>query len=360
MTKGKKTIKKHKKHKKPKKQNKTKKRQNRTKKIQNKTNINIHRLPYYHHPTIGILSIPMTASYQKNTHSYIPASYVKWIQMNNARVVPIPYDTPIGSIKMILNQINGMLFIGGQVDHGMISQEYVRFMQTFKEIVNFAKKENNNGRHFPIFSICLGMEILAMMSLDHSKIIKGFLTRKIISNVDAHKMNAKLNFEHSSSNMIFNADEIDEFRKNDCVFMNHGQGYLTNNPYMKKIYNKYWSTIATSKDKKGNEYVSFFKFNKYPFYGCQFHPEKVLFEWILPEIGRTPLYRKISHKLSYFFVNEARKNKRQFKMPDLDIKNYNLWSRSETMSKIKPNKKLFKKNNSSFENSYYFDIISNS
>ena len=111
---------------------------------------------------------------------------------------------------------------------------------------------------------------------------------------------------------------------------------------MKKIYNKYWSTIATSKDKKGNEYVSFFKFNKYPFYGCQFHPEKVLFEWILPEIGRTSLYRKISHKLSYFFVNEARKNKRQFKMPDLDIKNYNLWSRSETMSKI--NAKLVLKN----------------
>ena len=54
------------------------------------------------HPTIGILSIPMTASYQKNTHSYLPASYVKWVEMNNARVIPIPYDTPKGALDMIL------------------------------------------------------------------------------------------------------------------------------------------------------------------------------------------------------------------------------------------------------------------
>ena len=74
----------------------------------------------FHHPTVGILSIPMTVTYHKNTHSYIPASYVKWIEMNNARVIPIPYDSPIGALDMILNQVNGVLFIGGQVDHGMI------------------------------------------------------------------------------------------------------------------------------------------------------------------------------------------------------------------------------------------------
>ena len=97
----------------------------------------------FHHPTVGILSIPMTVTYHKNTHSYIPASYVKWIEMNNARVIPIPYDTPIGAMDMILNQVNGVLFIGGQVDHGMISEEYSLFMTAFKHIVNHAKKSNN-------------------------------------------------------------------------------------------------------------------------------------------------------------------------------------------------------------------------
>ena len=85
----------------------------------------------FHHPTVGVLSIPMTVTYHKNTHSYLPASYVKWLEMNNARVIPIPYDTPKGALEMMLHQVNGVLFIGGQVDHGMISEYYVYFMQTF-------------------------------------------------------------------------------------------------------------------------------------------------------------------------------------------------------------------------------------
>ena len=138
------------------------------KKKKNKTRKNKSKIPHhkvllepkkvpklFHHPTVGILSIPMTITYHKNTHSYIPASYVKWIEMNNARVIPIPYDTPIGAMDMILNQVNGVLFIGGQVDHGMISEEYSRFMTAFKHIVNHAKKSNNQNNYFPLFSICL-------------------------------------------------------------------------------------------------------------------------------------------------------------------------------------------------------------
>jgi len=83
----------------------------------------------FHRPTIGILSIPMTASFHKNAHSYLPASYVKWVGMANGRVIPIPYDTPKGALDMMLDQVDGVLFIGGQVDHGMISEEYTHFME---------------------------------------------------------------------------------------------------------------------------------------------------------------------------------------------------------------------------------------
>ena len=315
----------------------------------------------FHHPTVGILSIPMTVTYHKNTHSYIPASYVKWIEMNNARVIPIPYDTPIGAMDMILNQVNGVLFIGGQVDHGMISEEYSLFMTAFKHIVNHAKKSNNQNNYFPLFSICLGFEILGMMGEDVTKIINGFTNLKGLSNVDAHHYNSKLNIVKPDSKFvqIFSKEEQDEFRKNPCVFQNHGQGYIVNAPYMKK-WHKYWNTVATSmsEDKKPIEFVSMFEYKKFPFYGTQFHPEKVLFEWILPEIGRTPLFRLISKRLSHFFINECKKNKNRVKVSDLYIRNYNLWSRSATVKKINPNQKLFKDNHSAFENSYYFDVLS--
>ncbi|RZD42668.1 MAG: hypothetical protein CXT73_02465 [Methanobacteriota archaeon] len=315
----------------------------------------------FHHPTVGILSIPMTVTYHKNTHSYLPASYVKWIEMNNARVIPIPYDTPKGALDMILNQVNGVLFIGGQVDHGMISEEYTHFMETFKYIVNHAKKSNNQKNYFPLFAICLGFEVLGMMGEDVQKIINEFTTLKGLSDVDAHHYNSKLNIVKPDSIFakIFTKEQQDEFRKTPCVFQNHSQAFAVKEPYMKK-WNQYWDVIGTSKskDKKQIEYVSMYEYKKFPFYGVQFHPEKVLFEWLLTEVGRSPIFREISKRLARFFIDECKKNKNKVSVSDLYIRNYNLWSRSATIKKINPNKKLFKTNHSAFENSYYFDVLS--
>jgi|TARA_B110000483_G_scaffold243221_1_gene331944 gamma-glutamyl hydrolase len=313
-----------------------------------------------HRPTIGILSIPMTIGKHKYTHSYIPASYVKWIEMNNGKVIPIPYDTPKGAIDMILNQVNGILFIGGQVDSNMIREEYVTFMETFNYIFNHAKKSNNQGKYFPLFSICLGMEILGMMSEGIDNVIKDYVSMKGISHVKARNYNSKLKFIQTDNNLgqLFNKEEQHLLEKNPCVFQNHGFGFLSDYSYMKK-WKKYWDIVATSKtnDNK-NEFVSMFEFKKYPFYGIQFHPEKILFEWELDTIGRGKIFRQISNKLSHFFIQECQKNDNVVKIPKLYIKNYNLWSRSETMKKIQPNKKLLKENHSSFENSYYFDVLS--
>ena len=117
-------------------------------------------------PIIGILSIPLTASKHKNTHSYIPSSYVKWIEMNGGRVVPIQYDLPSSVLGYLLSQCNGVLFIGGQVDHNIISREYYDFMHAVKYIFNYIKGQNIKGNYYPIFSICLGFEILAMIEDD--------------------------------------------------------------------------------------------------------------------------------------------------------------------------------------------------
>jgi len=320
-----------------------------------------HNQKEFHRTTIGILSIPMTASHHKNTHSYLPASYVKWLGMENARVIPIPYDTPKGALDMMLDQVNGVLFIGGQVDHGMISEEYSHFMETFKHIVNHAKRSNNQKNYFPLFAICLGFEILGMMNDDVSDVINKFTTLKGSSNVDAHKYNSKLDIVKPDSTIakIFTVNEMSEFRKTPCVFQNHSQGFVLDGSYMKK-WKKSWNVIATSKsnDKTHTNFVSMLEYKKFPFYGVQFHPEKVLFEWRLPEIGHSSIFRLISKKLASFFVSECSKNKNRVTGAQLFIRNYNLWSRSIIIRKINPNEKFFKTNNSAFENSYYFDILS--
>jgi len=212
-----------------------------------------------------------------------------------------------------------------------------------------------------LFAICLGFEILGMMNDDVLDVINEFTTLKGLSDVDARKYNSKLDIVEPDSKMakIFTLNEMDEFRKTPCVFQNHSQAFVLDGSYMKK-WKKSWKVVATSKsnDNTQTKFVSMLEYKKFPFYGVQFHPEKVLSEWRLSEIGHSSIFRLISKKLASFFVRECAKNKNRVSVPQLFIRNYNLWSRSAIIRKINPNQKFFKTNHSSFENSYYFDILS--
>lgn len=68
-------------------------------------------------PTIGILTNPSDLKdYDKAQHSYFPSSYVKFVESAGGRVIPIHWDSSYDEITVILNQINGVLFTGGDVD----------------------------------------------------------------------------------------------------------------------------------------------------------------------------------------------------------------------------------------------------
>ena len=270
------------------------------------------RTIYGKNPVIGVVSIPNTFGKHKRTHSYIPESYVKWLQMSGAQVVPLQYDLPPTILKYILRQCNGVLFIGGQVDEHMISREYYDFMQTMKIIFNFIRAENNRGNHYPIFAICLGFEILAMLDINPNVIAieKKYNKYLGISNVKARNYVAKNIFlpKKSALSSIFTPQEKKYQATHPVVYENHGLGFLLSAPYMKE-YLKKWDVLAIAHENKknGRKYVNILEYKKYPFYGVQFHPEKVLFEWLIPDIPHTDVPYKISRKLSAFFVNECKK-----------------------------------------------------
>lgn len=74
--------------------------------------------------------------------------------------------------------------------------------------------------------------------------------------------------------------------------------------------------VAKSTDFDGLDYVAAVEHRQYPFYGLQFHPEKLQYEWnpsgavMRPQSGI-----RLSHHLADFFFSEAAKNNHRFKNP---------------------------------------------
>jgi gamma-glutamyl hydrolase len=67
-------------------------------------------------PIVGILTQDTRSTgnpkFQQLGRTYIPASYVKWIESAGARVVPIPYDADKKTLKHLFESINGLLLPG--------------------------------------------------------------------------------------------------------------------------------------------------------------------------------------------------------------------------------------------------------
>jgi hypothetical protein len=73
---------------------------------------------------VGVLSIPTSSGASIGATSYIPQSYVKWLEMHGARVVPIMFDIPKQMINVLLNQIDGLLLIGGSIESLVIQKAH--------------------------------------------------------------------------------------------------------------------------------------------------------------------------------------------------------------------------------------------
>ena len=124
---------------------------------------------------IAIFTVPLHNNHElKSKHtsyftSYLPTSYVKWLEQSGAKVVPIKYNLPFHEIKTILKQVNGILFPGGAIDRHYHKHLHL-YIKNFKLIYDYCVEENNKGNYFPIWATCLGFEFLCVMPLNNKLI----------------------------------------------------------------------------------------------------------------------------------------------------------------------------------------------
>lgn len=95
----------------------------------------------------------------------------------------------------------------------------------------------------------------------------------------------------------------------NIAFENHEFGlppahYLKGSPYPALALN--FDVLSTTVDRKGVEYVSTIEHKRYPFFGVQWHPEKVAYEFSDRTIPKSHAALSVGHYLADTFMDYAR------------------------------------------------------
>ncbi|XP_050393733.1 gamma-glutamyl hydrolase A [Patella vulgata] len=248
-------------------------------------------------PVIGILTQRVSQELSQYGDTYIPASYVNYLEESGARVVPIRAGRPESYYKNIFSQINGVLFPGGGV--GLVTSYYAH---SGRYIYDLAKKANDAGDYFPLWGTCQGFQLLNNLTAYEN----------LITPTDSENLPLPLNIttENVGASRLFSkmpAYIYNILKYRPVTFNNHHYSMTSDTFYNTASLKSFYRVLSTNVDRKGVEFISTFEAFKYPFYGTQWHPEKNSFNWS-PKllIDHSDLAVDVTQYFSNYFVNQAR------------------------------------------------------
>ena len=128
-------------------------------------------------PIIGIFAQPsdFVQQYPPDQFSFIPSSYIKYVESAGARAVPLPYDLPHDQMKKLFNSLNGLIFPGGNAlwdgNDPYLKMNNITLAGHY--LLKLAIEANENGDYFPVWGTCLGYELLAISVSNKSSIKAG-------------------------------------------------------------------------------------------------------------------------------------------------------------------------------------------
>ncbi|XP_047504184.1 gamma-glutamyl hydrolase A-like isoform X2 [Pieris napi] len=260
-------------------------------------------------PIIGVLSQEQSKHLHskfpdENYTSYIAASYVKHVEAAGARVVPILIGKNRKYYEDLMKKINGVFLPGGATFFNQSNG----FADAGQHIYEIAQEMNRSGDYFPIFGTCLGFELLIILASgrgEKENRVKCYSFR-----------NLSLNFtkDFRSSKMFKDATEdIIRILETEDITVNAHQFCILDENLKSHNLTKDWRVTSHSKDDNGTSFIATIEHTRYPFYGVQFHPEKIAYEWKASK--NYPHTMNALHTNRYFmdfFVSECRKNNHRF------------------------------------------------
>ena len=201
-------------------------------------------------PIIGVLAQALTNKKIKRRfpftegRSFIPASYVKWIEASGARVLPIKENLSPTKLTELLNSINGVVFPGG-----ISSLSTSKYAKNGRIIFDYAIQAKKSGKVFPVFGICLGFQLLTVLVTGRNLLQRTYSSR-VSLNMDFTKAaDSSAMFADFNPNMKMLAT------KRPLAFNNHRWG-IYKRTFGKGSLKKFFKLLATSKDRKGVEFAA--------------------------------------------------------------------------------------------------------
>uniref|UniRef100_H3DH05 folate gamma-glutamyl hydrolase n=1 Tax=Tetraodon nigroviridis TaxID=99883 RepID=H3DH05_TETNG len=259
-------------------------------------------------PVIGVLTQMVSDEALKPFgKTYIPASYVKYVESGGGRVMPIRLTLTAAEYENIFRQINGLLFIGGAVD--LETSDYARVAKLFYSL---ALKANDAGDFFPIWGTCMGMQLLTVL-------VAG---KNLLSSATAMNLALPLELtsaEAASSRMFegFPEELFKALAQEPLTGNFHHYGITLETFVGNQQLQRFFSILSTNVAEDGARFVSTLEGRKHPFYGVQWHPEVNRFQWdrnmSFPHSRHAV---QLSSLLAEFFTNEGRKSLHRFEDPE--------------------------------------------
>ncbi|XP_071750984.1 gamma-glutamyl hydrolase [Centroberyx gerrardi] len=257
-------------------------------------------------PIIGILTQMVVDDAMKPFGTtYIPASYVKYMESSGSRVVPVRLTHTTAEYEKIFHSINGLLLIGGAVD--LEKSDFARVAGIFYRL---ALTANDAGDFFPIWGTCMGMQLLTVLVAGEN----------LLSNTTAENIAMPLNLtaEAQSSRMFEGFPmEVMKALTHEALTGNfHKYGVTVKAFHENEKLEHFFTILSTNVAENGAHFVSTMEGKRYPFYGVQWHPEVNRFQWDSKHhFPHSPNAVLVSSLLADFFVNEGRRSSHCFAEP---------------------------------------------
>lgn len=245
--------------------------------------LNAHLL--YMKKVVGFITVPTVAGtdpkYTDRGNSTISSNHISFIEP--LEWTAIPYQSSHEELDRFLDTIHLFYIPSGNIG----AHESAKYLNNIYYCVGKIKEFNRSGIYFPIWSVCMGIQLLLAVenrTYHHGDFLNRYDSRGFKTNLpQVNRGRITDSFSHDEK--IAMETTIDKLH-------NHDFGI---SPKMFESTNikKNYVIIHMNVDRNGSQFIGTVEHNKYPFYGFQWHPEAspnchMFSRFFHSEINKTP------------------------------------------------------------------------